>query len=59
MCGDSGCDGCRLVARGSSLPVDGRKEAVSLDLMNIWALEGVDIQDLFKTVVGSVDRIWE
>ena len=59
MYGNSGYDGCRSITRGSSVPVDGRKEAVSLDLMNIWALEGVDIQDLFKTVVGSVDRIWE
>ena len=43
MCGNSGYAGCGLVTRGSSLPVDGRKEAVSLDLMNIWALGGVDV----------------
>jgi hypothetical protein len=61
MCGKSGCDGCRLSTRGSSLPIDGREEAVSLDLTDIWALEGIDIQDLSRAVVRveSVNRLWQ
>jgi len=58
MCGNSGYDGCRLVTRGSSLPVDGRKEAVRFDLMNIRALGWVNIQNLFedRSKRESVDR---
>lgn len=53
MRGDSGCDGCRLIAGGSGVPVDGRKEAVSLDLINIWALGRPDIQDLSQPCVST------
>lgn len=52
MYGNSGYDGCRSITRGSSVPVDGRKEAVSLDLVNIQAFRWVDFQDLSRPCVS-------